>query len=161
MFLSKGLLAASFVALVAFGVALIRSASEAKAEPKEGNLLAAETSLREAERMFAKSMADRNFSAFVAFLDEDAIFSDDQHVDRGRSAVGAAWEPYFSGQEAPFSWEPEFISVMKQGNLGFSSGPVYSRNGDRIGTFNSVWRRNGLDGWRVVFDRGCPSCACP
>jgi ketosteroid isomerase-like protein len=35
---------------------------------------------------------------------------------------------------------------------------VYDENGQRTGTFNSVWRRDQDGRWRIVFDIGCPSC---
>jgi ketosteroid isomerase-like protein len=42
-----------------------------------------------------------------------------------------------------------------------ASGPVLAPDGTRIGTFNSVWRREADGSWKVVFDRGCPDCECP
>jgi ketosteroid isomerase-like protein len=60
---------------------------------------------------------------------------------------------------APFSWEPEHVEVLASGTLALSSGPVFGRDGTRIGTFNSVWRLEADGRWRVVFDKGCPPCA--
>jgi ketosteroid isomerase-like protein len=45
--------------------------------------------------------------------------------------------------------------------LALSSGPVRDASGRRVGTFNSVWRREGDGRWRVVFDKGCRVCECP
>jgi hypothetical protein len=37
-----------------------------------------------------------------------------------------------------------------------SSGPVFDPKGQRIGTYNSTWRRDADGVWRVIFDNGCP-----
>ena len=42
-----------------------------------------------------------------------------------------------------------------------SSGPVHDPKGNRVGTFNSVWRRGGDGTWKVILDKGCPPCDCP
>ena len=80
---------------------------------------------------------------------------------KGADAVTAAWGRFFDGEAAPFSWEPDAVAVLESGVLGMTSGPVYSPEGERIGTFNSVWRLEPDGGWRIVFDRGCPPCDCP
>jgi hypothetical protein len=46
-------------------------------------------------------------------------------------------------------------------SLGLTSGPIFSPDGARVGTFNSVWRRETDGSWKVIFDRGCPECECP
>ena len=81
-------------------------------------------------------------------------------VLRGRQAVVNAWSPFFAGAQAPFSWEPETVVVLASGELALSSGPVRNPAGERVGTFNSVWRREADGGWRIVFDKGCPPCNC-
>ena len=119
----------------------------------------AQRAVASTERAFARSMAERDHGAFTAHLAEEAVFfNGDGSVLRGRQAVAEGWRPLFQGAEAPFSWEPEQVEVLASGTLALSSGPVYSRAGTRIGTFNSVWRREEDGHWRVVFDKGCPPC---
>lgn len=108
-----------------------------------------------AESAFAQSMADRDFTAFSAHVAPDAIFFGNSSVQRGKDAVLAAWRPFFDGPDAPFSWVPESVEVLESGTLAHSSGPVLDPSGNRVGTFNSIWRREADGSWRVVFDKGC------
>jgi len=113
--------------------------------------------LRQTETAFAKTMADRDHAAFTSFLADETVFMGRTAL-RGRTAVAAAWKRYYDGARAPFSWKPERVEVLDSGTLGMTSGPVYDEKGQRIGTFNSVWRRDKDGRWRIVFDIGCPSC---
>jgi ketosteroid isomerase-like protein len=69
--------------------------------------------------------------------------------------VAEAWARFFEGEDAPFSWRPEVVAVLDSGNLGLTSGPVLGPDDDRIGTFNSIWRRDAEGNWKIVFDKGC------
>src|SRR5262249_13887513 len=112
------------------------------------------------ERAFAKTMADRDHSAFVSFLSEEAVFMPDgPQALRGRNAVANGWKRLYDGPQAPFSWEPDRVEVLDSGTLALSSGPVRDPQGNRVGTFNSVWRKEA-GGWKIVFDKGCPRCDC-
>jgi ketosteroid isomerase-like protein len=117
--------------------------------------------LRATEEAFAQTMADRDHQAFVSFLAEETVFFGQRGEIRGKEAVAAAWKSLYEMPEAPFSWQPEFAAVLDSGTLGLTSGPVIAPDGSRIGTFNSVWRREPDGSWKVVFDRGCPACECP
>lgn len=116
--------------------------------------------VRRAEAAFARTMADRDHAAFNTFLAPDAIFMNGRRALRGAPAVAAGWKPYFTGATAPFSWEPGTVEVLESGSLALSSGPVLDPSGKRVGTFNSVWRREKNGRWRVVLDNGCPPCNC-
>ncbi len=116
--------------------------------------------VRATETAFAATLAARDLGAFTRFLAPDAVFVDDP-VHRGPGAIVAAWGGYFEGAKAPFSWAPETVEVLESGRLALSSGPVLAPDGRRIGTFNSVWRRERDGHWRIVLDHGCPACRCP
>jgi ketosteroid isomerase-like protein len=105
-------------------------------------------------------MADRDFAAFASHVAEESIFFGSSGPTRGKAAVLADWKPFFEGAAAPFSWKPEVVEVLASGSLAHSSGPVWDAQGKRIGTFNSIWRREADGRWLVVFDKGCPVCEC-
>ena len=113
--------------------------------------------VRDTEQAFAKTMTDRDHSAFVSFLSDEAVFvPDGQPALRGKSAVAAAWKRLYEGPQAPFSWAPERVEVLDSGTLALSSGPVRDPQGKRIGTFNSIWRREAGGVWKIIFDKGQP-----
>lgn len=132
---------------------LVLAATAASADTSADQVRAAETA-------FAKSMADRDSVAFVSHLGDEAVFIGRSAL-RGKSAVWAGWRRFFLDKEAPFSWAPETVEVLDSGTLGLSSGPVHDPRGERIGTFNSVWRREANGQWKIVFDKGCPPCEPP
>jgi uncharacterized protein (TIGR02246 family) len=122
----------------------------------------AQDEVRQAERAFARTMADRDLKAFASHVAEDGIFlGPDGSVLRGRQQVVEGWRKYFEGPRAPFSWEPERVEVVASGTLAVSTGPVFDPSGGRVGTFTSTWRRDPDGRWRVVLDSGCPPCKCP
>ncbi|MCU1233722.1 MAG: hypothetical protein JWP63_1689, partial [Candidatus Solibacter sp.] len=115
--------------------------------------------VRKTEIAFAKTMADRDHTAFTSFLADESVFFGNK-VLRGAKAVADQWKSFYTAPKAPFSWAPETVEVLDSGSLAFSSGPVFDPDGKRIGTFNSVWRRTADGKWKIVFDKGCPPCNC-
>jgi ketosteroid isomerase-like protein len=115
--------------------------------------------VRQTEIAFAKTMADRDHIAFTSFLAEETVFIGAK-VLRGAKAVADQWKAFYQGPKAPFSWAPDAVEVLDSGTLALSSGPVFDPDGKRIGTFNSVWRLHPDGKWKIVFDKGCPSCNC-
>lgn len=124
--------------------------------PVAGGDLTPDEDLGAVETAFAATMADRDLDAFSSFLDDEVVFFTGPTELRGKQAVVDAWAPFFEGEAPPFSWRPEVVSVLDSGSLGLTSGPVDDSNGKRVGTFNSIWRKNNDGDWKIVFDRGCP-----
>jgi len=122
--------------------------------PQQPSLDELRKQVDKAERAFAKTMADRNFAAFTSFLSEEAIFYAGETPIRGKQAVAADWKRFYEKPEAPFSWEPESVEVLDSGTLALSSGRVRSPDGKVFARFNSIWRLEASDVWRVVFDKG-------
>jgi ketosteroid isomerase-like protein len=113
--------------------------------------------LRQTETAFARTMADRDHAAFTSFLADETVFMGRTTL-RGKATVATAWKRYYEEPKAPISWKPDRAEVLDSGTLGMTSGPVFDEAGERIGTFNSVWRRDPDGRWRIVFDIGCPYC---
>jgi ketosteroid isomerase-like protein len=111
-----------------------------------------------AERAFARTMAERDFKGFGTFLSSEAIFFSGSSVEHGAAAIEAAWRPYFTSPTAPFSWVPDNVQVLPSGKLALSSGPVYIQ-GKEVSRYNSIWRLEGANTWRVVFDKGEAVCS--
>jgi len=116
--------------------------------------------VRQTEAAFAKTMADRDHAGFASFLADETVFFGSERVLRGKAQVAEAWKRFYTGEKAPFSWEPERVEVLDSGTLAMSTGPVRDPAGKRVGTFNSVWRRDGDGRWKIVLDNGCPPCEC-
>ena len=129
-------------------------------EPKTSTTAELAAQVRAAEVAFAKTMADRDHAAFATHVSEEAVFFGSRSVARGRAAVAEQWKGLFAEKDPPFSWAPEEVEVLESGTLGHSSGPVFSPDGKRVGTFNSLWRLEPDGRWRVIFDKGCPPCDC-
>jgi len=105
-------------------------------------------------------MAERNHAAFTAFLSDEAVFFAGETPVRGKTAIAEQWKPLFEGPTPPFRWEPDLVEVLASGTLALSTGPVYDSTGRQIGRFNSIWRLEAPNGWKIVFDKGSPVCAC-
>jgi ketosteroid isomerase-like protein len=116
--------------------------------------------VEETERAFAKTMADRDFDAFVSFLADEAVFFSGPTALSGKQQVSDAWKSLYEKPDAPFSWEPEQVVVLDSGTLALSTGPVLNADGKPIATFTSIWRQETSGEWKVIFDKGCEVCDC-
>ena len=116
--------------------------------------------VEETERAFARTMADRDFEAFVTFLADEAVFFSGTNALTGKQQVADAWKALYEKPDAPFSWQPEKVVVLESGTLALSTGPVLSPDGKPVGTFTSIWRLEASGEWKVVFDKGCEVCDC-
>jgi ketosteroid isomerase-like protein len=114
--------------------------------------------VRTTELAFAKTMADRDFPGFVTHLSSEAVFFDEKSVKHGAGEIAAAWKPLFGASAAPFAWAPDRVEVLASGTLALSTGPV-TVGGKVVGRFNSIWRLEAPNTWRIVFDKGESVCA--
>ncbi len=114
-----------------------------------------------AEMAFARTMADRELNRFSEYVAEEAVFFAGTTALRGKSEVVEGWSQYFTGPDAPFSWEPDQVEVLASGDLALSTGPVRDPAGNIIARFNSIWRLEPSGKWRVVFDKGSPPSPGP
>ncbi len=131
------------------------------AKPQHPDVMELQRQVEATETAFARTLADRNHTAFTAFLSNEAVFFSGSAVLRGKLEVAQAWKRFFEGPEAPFSWAPEKVEVLDSGKLALSTGPVRDPAGKLVGTFTSIWRLEAPGKWRIVFDKGCQVCqAC-
>lgn len=114
-----------------------------------------------AEVAFARTMAQRNLQAFGEFLADEAVFFSGTTALHGKSKVVEGWAAFFVGNEAPFSWAPDQVEVLASGALAISTGLVRDPTGKAIARFNSIWRLEAPNRWRVVFDKGSPPSPGP
>lgn len=122
--------------------------------PSSESVIGTRSEVEAREIAFAKTMADRDLKAFQSFISHEAVFFKGNEPLRGSVAIVQAWAPFFDGETAPFSWRPDVIEVLDSGRLAISSGPVLDPSGEEVGRFNSIWRMDEDDTWRVVFDKG-------
>ncbi len=135
-------------------VVLPLSASRAAADAALDSLVASERAF--AAMSSAKGMKE----AFLTYLAEDGVVFQPTATN-GRKA----WEAR-PASTATLFWEPAFAAVSSAGDLGYTTGPwEFHPPADSTGApapperylyghFNSVWRKQRHDGWRVVADIG-------
>jgi ketosteroid isomerase-like protein len=145
--------------LIFFAVFVALAGTRPAAAPADLAVLTSQ--VIETERAFARTMATRDFKAFVSFVSAEAVFFTGDKPLRGRQAVADRWKTYYEKPEAPFSWEPEKVEVLDSGTLALSTGPVRDPTGKLVGAFTSIWRLEEPGKWRIVFDKGNPVCDKP
>jgi ketosteroid isomerase-like protein len=141
-----------------FALALLGLQTAFAAEPARPNLPELQREVEDTENAFAKTMADRDYTAFTSFLSDEAVFFSGPTPWRGKLQVAQAWKRFYEKSEVPFSWTPEKVVVLDSGTLALSTGPVRDPKGKLIGTFTSIWRLEAPGIWRIVFDKGCDVC---
>lgn len=144
-----------------FALGLLGAQMSLGAEVTRPNLAELQRQAEDTERAFAKTMADRDYTAFTSFLSDEAVFFSGPTPLRGKLQVAQAWKRFYEKPGAPFSWVPETVVVLDSGTLALSSGPVRDTQGKLMGTFMSIWRLEAPGKWHIIFDKGCDACeAC-
>ena len=141
----------------AFSILAVACALASTVHAQTNEALREQVRLR--ETAFAKTMVDRDYTGFVSFLSDEAVF-EGRTVLRGKARIADEWKRYYEGRDVPFTWEPELVEVLDSGSLAMTSGPVKAPDGRSAGTFRSIWRREPDGVWRIVFDSGCAPCTC-
>jgi ketosteroid isomerase-like protein len=145
------------IMVAALGVAMLPGCAPVTPRPTGADL---QRQVADAERAFAKTMADRDHAAFASFLSDEAIFFSGAKALRGKQQVVDAWKRFYVESAAPFSWQPEVVEVLDSGALALSTGPVRDPQGKVFATFYSIWRLEAPGTWRIIFDKGNAVCDC-
>ena len=109
---------------------------------------------------FARTMADRNAQSFAEFIADGGVLLEDHRI-AWQGKVVEGWAGYFTDKQAPFSWAPDQVEVLASGTLALSTGLVRDPTGKAVARFNSIWRLEGPNRWRVVLDKGSPPTPGP
>ena len=148
---------------MAIAAVLLFFAAAARAVQPGADLEAAKREIRIADLELAKAVADRSLEAFVAKVDDDAVFFG-RDISRGKEAVSKAWLPFFTDGSLFLRWHPTQVEVSSSGDLGYSIGE-YERIGKdasgkpdtATGSYVSIWRRQPSGRWKIVLDIGTPA----
>ena len=149
---------AHIVSFIAGLAILVGCASAPAPVTAPQNVAALREQVLATERGFARTMADRDFTAFTSYLAEETIFFSGAAPLRGKAAVAANWKRFYEEKAAPFRWEPAGAEVLDSGTLALSWGPVHDPSGKQFSNFMSVWRQEAPGVWRIVLDKGYPAC---
>ena len=145
------------IMVAALGVAILSGCASVTPRPTAADL---QRQVTDTERAFAKTMADRDHTAFASFLSDETIFFSGGKALRGKKQVADAWKPFYDEPAPPFSWQPDVVEVLDSGTLALSSGPVRDPQGKLVATFTSIWRLDAPGTWRIIFDKGNTVCDC-
>ena len=123
--------------------------------------------VRCAEISFSQSVENHDITAFTSLIDADARFVSSS-ISRGPVEVTEAWSVFFADDGPEIKWRPQFVEVLKEGDLALSRGPyrmitrdAEGKTTEHWGTFNSVWRKRADKSWKVVFDAGNVAAEAP
>lgn len=133
-----------------------------QSKPQPEALDAAECEVWLRELSFARSVQEQDVAGFTEHLHPQAAFSAGAARPlRGRDTIVAAWMPIIEGERLRLSWYPTRVTIGGPADVAWSSGPALFESLESgaearfsIGTFHSVWHRDGNGAWRVLFDEG-------
>jgi ketosteroid isomerase-like protein len=145
--------------LTAFSLLLLVSSCQGRPD-----LDAARLSLMEADRAFARSVADRRLEAWVEAFDTTGIqMRPNRPFTPGHEEIRRLMTPAFADTSWHLSWEPRLAFVSASADLGYTLGTYQSVRRDSTGQERSgtgkyvtIWRKQADGGWKAVFDGGNP-----
>jgi ketosteroid isomerase-like protein len=107
-----------------------------------------------ADSLFAAmSVSQGAKPAFLAFAAEDAIsFGGGPQLNRGRAAIGAAFDGFPSG--AVLAWSPVGAAIAESGDLGCTIGEATIESLHQYSKYLTIWKRQKDGSWKFVADGG-------
>jgi uncharacterized protein (TIGR02246 family) len=120
--------------------------------------------LRDLEARFARAVAAKDRSAFLAFWTQDAaIFPASGGPVIGPDKIWENWAPLLENADVALTWEPSRVEMAASGDLGYTYGRYESKRKrpdgsvtTRKGCYVTIWRKEKDGAWRVVLDIGSP-----
>ena len=101
----------------------------------------------------AMSVSQGAKPAFLAFAAEDAIsFGGGPQLNRGRAAIGAAFDGFPSG--AVLAWSPVGAAIAESGDLGCTIGEATIESLHQYSKYLTIWKRQKDGSWKFVADGG-------
>jgi ketosteroid isomerase-like protein len=131
------------------------------------DLEAARLSLMEADRVFARAVAERRLEAWVEAFDTTGIqMRPNLPFTPGHDEIRRLMTPAFADTSWHLSWEPRLAFVSASADLGYTLGTYRSVRRDSTGQERSgtgkyvtIWRKQSDGRWKVVFDGGNPDAS--
>ncbi len=128
---------------------------------------AARDEIKEADRAFAETTAEKGVEGWVqTFAEDGAMFPAGQPVVRGKNAIRRLMAPAFEDNNFSLLWEPTEADVSISGELAYTTGrferTVTGPNGaptTTIGKYISIWKKQADGTWKVAADMGTPDGA--
>jgi ketosteroid isomerase-like protein len=142
-------------------LSLLLTVASCQARP---DLDAARQSLLEADRKFARSVAEHRLEAWVEAFDTTGIqMRPNTPFTPGHDEIRRQMTPAFADTTWHLSWEPSLAFVSASADLGYTLGTYRSVRRDSAGEERSgtgkyvtIWRKQADGAWKVVFDGGNP-----
>lgn len=101
----------------------------------------------------AMSVSQGARPAFLAFAADDAIsFGGGPQMNRGRAAIGAAFDGFPSG--AVLAWWPVGAAIAESGDLGCTIGEATIESLHQYSKYLTIWKRQRDGSWKFVADGG-------
>jgi ketosteroid isomerase-like protein len=120
--------------------------------------------VRSADSAWADTVAARDDRAFLAAVDEGAVFVGGRALGAGRDGVWRIWRRFFAPGSPAMRWFPTEGEVAASGDLGWTVGR-YRVEGPpgkppaAEGAYLTVWARRPGGPWRAAMDCGLEPAA--
>jgi ketosteroid isomerase-like protein len=115
----------------------------------------------QADRDFARAVAERGVEAWVSHFSDDGVMLEAAGEVRGHAAIHELMAPAFESPGFAMTWTPAFAAVSQGGDLAYTYGTYETTAPDAEGALGTthgryvtIWRKQTDGTWKVVFDMG-------
>ncbi len=146
----------SIVLVAVMGVAWLGCSARADVATEESALL-------EADRAFARAVADSGANGWTAYFASDGVMFRPGGTVIGSDSIRAMATAWFADDTFSLTWGPTHAEVSPEGTLGYTYGRYQSSGTDSAGnpiistgSYLTVWRKQPDGSWKVAADIGSP-----